>query len=200
MARTRGVVTTADGTPFYWGPRTVVVDVSTVALQPPASTLHVSMTAAVVTPTDGGRPWRVAPHDAVALVERLNTARVAEGQPPVVLPATFRRLARHTAVAAASTNVLPWPTTEAWGYPGRTAGQVLYVHRRRGGSVLVTTPPVAITGPLSVAAAEQRTPVATRLTRRVAVAWLADNGHTPPLVLVTGAAHDTPGRGGPAGA
>lgn len=199
MGRTRGVVTTRDGTQFYWGPRTMVVDVASLALDPPAAELHVSGTTAVLVPADGTRPWRVPPHQAVAIVALLNDARRVAKQQPLVLPAVFRRAARHT---EAATTALPWATADALGYPGRTpdsARQTLYVHRTKGDAALVTvTTEVPLSGSLAVAASVPRTRTVERVSRRAAVVWLVANGHAAPAVLI-GGGHDTTHHGDQAG-
>ena len=97
----------ADGSTFRIGPRTISVDVSDLPVDPPALWLHINPNAAAVElpPRADGTPQlaeHVRPDVVVGMVEQINAVRADEfatavdPQPPVVLPAIIKRLAKHT--------------------------------------------------------------------------------------------------------
>jgi len=179
-----------DGSTFRIGPRTVSVDVSDLPMDPPAVWLHINPHAAVVErpPRPDGTPQlpaHVRPDVVVAMVEQINAVRAEEvatsvdPQPPVVLPAIIKRLAKHAR---------KWPTP-AWfrignqtGFPGKhpTTGvpQALYVHRETGECQMWTGDTTAPDPVHSVGAMED-------VPRRDAREWLTANGYTSiPAVLL----------------
>jgi hypothetical protein len=188
----------AGGGVFVQTDRTLVVPVADLALSPPAEELLVGPTLAVLVPATG-LPWRVPPTLAVDTVDQANARRVAAGLPVLELPADYRRVARHAALAPAVE--LPWPAADALGFPGRTPATTrttLWVHRSRGDCVLATDDTV-LSGSFRQRATTPTTWRVERVTRRQAVQWLARHGYAVPPVLVSGGRTDEMAADGGAG-
>lgn len=197
----------ADGSTFRIGPRTVSVDVADLPMDPPALVLHINPNAAAVElpPLPDGTPQlatHVRPDVVVWMVEQINAVRAEEfatavdPQPPVVLPAIIKRLAKHTRHWAPPTWFRVGGMT---GFPGKhpTTGvpQALYVRRDTGMCELWTGDTTAPDPVYSEGAMAD-------ISRRDAREWLAANGYTSiPAVLLapprkTGVADDAPPASG----
>ena len=180
----------ADGSTFRIGPRTISVDVSDVPADPPALWLHINPNAAAVElpPRPDGTPQlpeHVRPDVVVGMVEQINAVRAEEypvgvdSQPPVVLPAIIKRLAKHTRHWAPPA----WfRVGQQTGFPGKhpTTGvpQAVYVHRETGECQLWTGDTTAPDPVRSEGAMED-------ISRRDAREWLAANGYASiPAVLL----------------
>lgn len=198
----------ADGGLFRIGPGTTTVHVSTVPLDPPAVLLHVNRSCGCLElePLEDGttpQPVRVNPARVWDIVQQINADRATsalrggKSEPPVELPPTFTRTARH--VAAWHQTSMPFATLsdEAVGYPSKTdANETLWVKRANGACVLERTDPKRQPW-------DNVRPVGWQdMTAPRAVEWLQANGYTfIPATLLrrarkeeTGGKRDTPPR------
>lgn len=176
----------ADGGQFRIGPGTVSVPMSTVPHDPPAVVLHINRScgALELEPTADGTvlpPVRLNAQRVVAIVEQINGERFRAAvrgeklEPPIELPPTLARAARHVAGWIAATPYMNDPGMA--GYPGKLPGQdgnTLWVNRETGAAVLERLETVPNAGTKTVSARW----VLDRLTARQAVAWLAEHGYS----------------------
>lgn len=168
----------ADGGQFRIGPNTVSVHVSTMPVDPPAVLLHVNRSCGCLElePLADGTPQppiRLNAARVVELVERINNERFRDSvrgektEPPIELPPTLARTARHIAAWQMET---PWyAAKDCVGYPGKLPHQrdhTLWIARETGAAML-----------------ERPGVLPVRLTARQAMAWLAE--HSYPAVPAT---------------
>lgn len=160
---------TRGGWRFRVTEKTTAVALAPLAMDPPAAWLLANGNNAVIL-TPSGEAWSPSPRQAVAMVDRLNAAREAAGEPPLTLPKELLRMARNLGNAPD----LPWSIDENEGY-SNNAGETLNVHRPTGAAVLVRqdTPPKLT--PLQ-AAAWQPTYTVERIGVRAALDWLKAAG------------------------
>jgi len=167
----------ADGGQFRIGPNTVSVHVSTLPLDPPAVLLHINRScgALELEPLANGTPQppiRLNARRVVEIVEQINNERFRDSvrgekaEPPVELPPTFKRTARHIQAWQMAT---PWyAAKDCVGYPGKLPHErehTLWVHRETGSAMLER--PGTKPGTVDV----------RRLTAPQAVEWLAEHGY-----------------------
>lgn len=173
----------ADGGIFRIGAGTVTVHVSTMPLDPPAVLLHVNRScgALELEPDEHGHtlpPVRVDAARVLEIVGQVNSDRATaamrgeRAEPPVELPPTFTRTAKHVAVW--KQRAFPFMVHDgAVGYPSKLPTEpdtTLWVKRDTGACVLEVIRPPSPPGMVRMVDWVDVTP-------RRAVDWLAEHGY-----------------------